>query len=248
MIESRNNEKLKIVRSLLERSSAREKLDAFVIEGIKLFREAPPERLREVYVSSSFRKAHPEIEATEVSDGVFDKISDVKTPQGILAVVKRRFAAEEELLREGGFLVVLEGIQDPGNLGTIIRTGEGAGIAGVIMDENTADPYSPKTVRASMGSVFRVPFCRVKETASLPERLKNTGFTLYAADARSEHSVAYDTLVFSKKSAVFIGNEAKGLRQDTLKSADVRVHIPMKGKLESLNAAVSASLLMYKAL
>ncbi|MCR4908568.1 MAG: RNA methyltransferase [Lachnospiraceae bacterium] len=234
------------MRSLLERGSAREKLDAFVIEGIKLYGEAPKERLLEVYVSASFHASYPEIEAEVVSDPVFERLSDVKTPQGILAVAKRSFADPAELMKSR-LLIVLEGIQDPGNLGTILRTGEGAGVGGIIMDAETADPFSPKTVRSSMGSIFRVPFCRLKETLSLAERLKSAGYTLYAADARSEKSVSFEKLPFTEKSAVFIGNEAKGLKKETLEKADVRVHIPMKGQLESLNAAVAAALIMYKA-
>ncbi len=246
MIESRSNPRIKKIRSLLERSDVREKLDAFVIEGIKLFEEAPEDRLRETYFSSAFHRSHPEIPGEEVQDDLFGRLSDVKTPQGILAVVDRCESRKETLLN-GGTLMVLEGIQDPGNLGTILRTGEGAGISGVIMDMASADPYSPKAVRASMGSVFRVPFCRISGTEELTGLLRKAGYTLFAADARSEKSRDFSETVFPENSAIFIGNEGRGLKEETMEQCDVRVHIPMRGQLESLNAAVSAALLMYRA-
>ena len=138
---------------------------------------------------------------------------------------------------------MLEGLQDPGNLGTILRTGEAAGISGLIMDENTADIYSPKVVRSTMGSIFRVPFIRVDSAAGLVPRLKEAGYTICSASL--EGSISLEKAHFKKDSVLVIGNEGSGISGQLTDLSDMAVRIPMEGKVESLNAAVSASILMY---
>ena len=246
LIESPGNPNIKRVRALLEKNRTRDKENAFVIEGTRIFNETPRELLREVYVSESFYKNNPLSDIEKlfiVKDEIFRKLSDVRTPQGILAVVGRLGCTTEDVL-SGGLVIMLEGLQDPGNLGTILRTGEAAGIAGVIMDENTADIYSPKVVRSTMGSIFRVPFIRVKSLPELIPQIKQEGFTLYAAALKGSRSV--DKIKFEKNSVIIIGNEGNGISAKLMELADHSVRIPMEGKVESLNAAVSASILMYR--
>ena len=245
LIESQSNPNIKKVRALLDKHRARDREDAFVIEGIRMFNETPREILREVYVSESFFKKNPlnNIEKLYiVKDELFRKLSDVKTPQGVLAVAARMHYRTEDILK-GGLVIILEGLQDPGNLGTIIRTGEAAGIAGVIMDENTADIYSTKVVRSTMGSIFRVPFIRTGSVVGLVPEIKDRGYTIYSASLEGSRSV--EEIRFKKASAIVIGNEGSGISPELVALSDHTVRIPMEGRVESLNAAVSAAILMY---
>ena len=245
LIESLGNPNIKKVRALLDKHRARDKEDAFIIEGIRMFNETPREILREVYVSESFFKKNP-ISGIEklyiVKDELFRRLSDVKTPQGVLAVVGRIHHSLGDILR-GGPVIILEGLQDPGNLGTILRTGEAAGIAGVIMDANTADIYSPKVVRSTMGSIYRVPFIRVISVSGLVPDIKRKGYTIYSASLEGSRSV--EEICFKRDSAIVIGNEGSGISPELMGLSDFAVRIPMEGKVQSLNAAVSAAILMY---
>jgi TrmH family RNA methyltransferase len=142
-------------------------------------------------------------------------------------------------------LVLLENLQDPGNLGTILRTGEGAGITGVIMSGGTVDIYNPKVIRATMGSIFRVPFIYVERLTDVFGQLGEKGIRIYAAHLDGKNY--YDSFSFAGGTAFLIGNEGNGLERETADRADAYLKIPMEGRVESLNAAVAASLLMYEA-
>jgi TrmH family RNA methyltransferase len=143
------------------------------------------------------------------------------------------------------FLMILESIQDPGNLGTIIRAGEGAGITGVIMDDATADIYNPKVIRSTMGSVCRVPFVYTSDLKGTLKNLKAQGVRLYAAHLEGRNN--YEKEDYTVDTGFLIGNEGNGLTEETSALADALVKIPMMGKVESLNAAVAASILMFEA-
>lgn len=174
-------------------------------------------------------------------------MSDTQTPQGILALVRQHAFRTEDLLAAPGpaFLMVLENIQDPGNLGTILRAGEGAGITGVLMSETTADIYNPKVIRSTMGSVFRVPFVYTEDLPASLKALKAGGVRLYAAHLNGRNN--YEKEDYTVDTGFLVGNEANGLTDETAALADACVKIPMKGKVESLNAAVAASVLMFEA-
>ena len=139
----------------------------------------------------------------------------------------------------------LEDIQDPGNLGTIFRTAEAAGAAGIIMSSGTADIYNPKTIRSTMGSIYRMPFLYVKDFAPVLEQLGKRGIRTYAAHLQG--SGEYTAQDYRKGCAFLIGNEGKGLTKELAQSADARIKISMSGEVESLNAAVSAAVLMFEA-
>jgi TrmH family RNA methyltransferase len=180
-----------------------------------------------------------------VSDSVFSAMSDTRTPQGILSVIRMpEYSVEQMLDSEHTLLLILENIQDPGNLGTMLRTGEGAGITGVIVSGDTVDLYNPKTVRSTMGSIYRIPYLVAQDWEGTLRAVKDKGVTLYAAHLQG--SVVYDEPDYTKASAFLIGNEGNGLTDATAALADARVRIPMAGQVESLNAAVSASLLTYE--
>ena len=139
--------------------------------------------------------------------------------------------------------VILEDIQDPGNLGTILRTGEGAGVSAVIMSRGCVDIYNPKTIRSTMGSIYRVPFMYTDDLPGTIDRIKAAGVSVYAAHLKGEKY--YDEISYDK-AAFLIGNEGNGLKEETANLADTYIKIPMEGRVESLNAAIATSVLMYE--
>ena len=254
MITSTSNQQMKTIVQLNKKAKARRELRAFIVEGIKMFRETPPELLQRVYVSEQFFENEENytcltksgINYELVSNSVFAHISDTNTPQGILAVVRQPVYEFSDLLQgERTRLLVLEDIQDPGNLGTMFRTGEGAGLTGIIMSRDTVDLFLPKTVRATMGSIYRMPFYVTEDLHGAITALRDAGIHTYAAHLRGEKY--YDELDFTGPTAFLIGNEGNGLKQETADLADTYLKIPMEGKLESLNAAMAAGILMYEA-
>ncbi len=228
----------------MDNPRSRREEGAFIAEGPRLFSEIPGDLLLSVYLSESFREKNPEISGEVVSDKAFKRLSDTKTPQGILALVKIPEYSLSDLFRgEKGLYIICEGLQDPGNLGTILRTGEAAGLRCLIADRDTVDVYSPKVVRSTMGAVFRVPCIYTDDLPSLIGRMKEEGISVYAADLKG--SEEYQKTDYKKRSAFLIGNEGRGLSQKISDMSDKKIKIPMKGRVESLNAAVSAALLMY---
>lgn len=253
MITSSANAKVKNVMNLVKKAKARKLSSLFVAEGLRIFREIPRDMIDSLFVSESFLKEESRKKLVEglpfevVSDDVFVAMSDTQTPQGILALVRQFSYKMEDLQTKDSpaFLMILEGIQDPGNLGTIIRAGEGAGITGVIMDDATADIYNPKVIRSTMGSVCRVPFVYTNDLKGTLKNLKAQGVRLYAAHLEGRNN--YEKEDYTVDTGFLIGNEGNGLTEETSALADALVKIPMMGKVESLNAAVAASILMFEA-
>ena len=254
MVKSTSNGQVKNIIQLQKKTRVRRQQGLFVTEGIRMFREAPEELISGIYVSESFsgdpqRRKLLEGRRYEVlSDPVFSRVSDTKTPQGILCLMKMPDHDPARFLEDiapGSLWLVLENVQDPGNLGAMFRTGEGAGISGVIMDRNTVDIYNPKTIRSTMGSVFRVPFSIADSLPDAVNLLKKRGIRTYGAHL--EGSVCYDEPDYTGGAAFLIGNEGNGLTEELAALADQKIHIPMEGRLESLNAAMAAGILMYEA-
>ena len=258
MITSTSNQQVKHLVQLQNKAKLRDEEGMFVLEGKKVFdelRKYRPEFLVMTYLSESFYKQITESEPEYLdgipyeilADNVFKEAAETVTPQGILAIVKQPKYDLQELLqgREQDKLrfIFLENLRDPGNLGTILRTAEGAGMNGVILSKGSVDIFNPKVIRSTMGSVFRVPFLYVEDTLATMQLLQDNGVKLYAAYLSG--SEQYDKVAYADRSAIMIGNEANGLLPETAAAADVRVRIPMAGELESLNAAVAAAILMY---
>ncbi len=248
------NKQVKELAAWNRKSKARKEDGVFIVEGSKMFLEAPIERIRNVYVSESFFATdvcRHKMEKTGyeiVPDETFKKISDTMTPQGILCVMERMEYTLSDLLRkEKPTLMVLEDLQDPGNLGTIMRTGEGAGIDGIIMTKGCVDIYNPKTIRSTMGSLYRVPFLYTDNLEEMILSLKNRGIQFYAAHLKGTNF--YDELDYTQAlgTAFMIGNEGNGLKEETADLADCYLKIPMEGQVESLNAAIASAVLMYEA-
>lgn len=252
MITGSSNQQMKNIAMLMKKAKARKEQGLFVVEGRKMAAEVPREWLAATYVSENFLR-EPEAEQLlcdreyeVVADSVFKGISDTKTPQGILCLVRMPEYALTDLLQgERTHLLILESIQDPGNLGTMMRTGEGAGITGIVMNQTTVDLFNPKTIRATMGSIYRVPFFVSENLSETITCLKQQGVSVYAAHLKGK--MQYDEPSYLGGSAFLIGNEGNGLTDQTAAFADHYIRIPMEGKVESLNAAISASLLMYEA-
>ncbi len=251
MITSTANAKVKNIIALQKKARERRTQGLFIAEGLRLVSEAPADRVQEVYISESFAAEHAEVReqyaACEVlSDALFAKISDTHTPQGILALLRMPSYERAQLLRaKRPLLLVLENIQDPGNLGTMLRTGEGAGVTGVLMNRETVDIFSPKVVRSTMGSIYRVPFYITEDLPGELGRIRQAGVKLYAAHLQG--TAAYDAPDYRDAAGFLIGNEGNGLTAETSACADTYIRIPMEGQVESLNAAVSAALLLYEA-
>lgn len=264
MITSTANQQVKRLIQLQNKGKLRDEEGVFVLEGKKVFdelRKYRPEFLVMTYLSESFYKQITETEPEYLegvpyeilADNVFKEAAETVTPQGILAVVKQPKYELEELLRKSADgiseaevplrFIFLENLRDPGNLGTILRTAEGAGMTAVILSKGSVDIFNPKVIRSTMGSIFRVPFLYVEDTVATMKLLQKHEVKLYAAYLSG--SEEYDKISYANRSAIMIGNEANGLLNETAEAADVRVRIPMAGELESLNAAVAAAILMY---
>ncbi len=259
--QTMTNAKVKQIMQWQKKSKERRKDKVFLVEGLKMFEEAPPECILEVYLSESMdrklkgsadqkdKELYCKVVKTRfdvISDDLFAKISDTQTPQGILSVLKQPDYSLERLLEcENPLFVILENLQDPGNLGTILRTGEGAGITGVIMNNGTVDIFNPKTIRATMGSIYRVPFIYVESLPDTIEKLHQRGVHTYAAHLQGKDY--FQSLSFQEPTVFLIGNEGNGLTKETADLAEKYLKIPMEGKVESLNAAVATALLSYEA-
>lgn len=251
MITSVTNTRMKEVAALIQKAKERRETGLFVVEGSRMFEEIPDAMLKQVLVSETYLQKYGATEKLQrssyevISDEVAGKLSDTKTPQGILAVVRQKKYELVDMLHSNPMLLLLEDIQDPGNLGTMMRAGEGAGITGIVMTRNTVDLYNPKTIRSTMGSIFRVPFLYTNSLSDIVKELKENQISIYAAHLKGTKS--YDQYQLTKGSAFMIGNEGNGLQENTACLADGYMKIPMLGEVESLNAGVAASLLLYEA-
>ena len=209
------------------------------------------ERVRKAYFSESYWKEtyekgnQPVVPYEIVADSVFDAMAETVTPQGVLAIVEMPEYSLEQMIEKAGTLLLLEDLQDPGNLGTMLRTAEAAGVAGVILSKKSVDVYNPKVIRSTMGAVYRVPFLYVEDFIGLLCSLKEQKVRLLAAHLQGTKS--FDKADYRGKVGILIGNEANGLSDEVSDLAEEKVIIPMAGNVESLNAAVAGALLMYEA-
>ena len=179
-----------------------------------------------------------------VTEKVFSGITDVTNPQGILAVIGKNTDINEIDYNQNLFLV-LDNIQDPGNMGTILRTADSVNLKQIIVAKGTADCYNPKVVRSTMGAIFRVKVIECEDLKKVLKEMKKRKIKVYATDLQTDKSI-YD--VDYQKSAIIIGNEANGVSRDILELADEKIKIPMIGKTESLNAAVATGIILYEAI
>ena len=267
MITSASNPKIKHVSNLISSKKERVASGTFVIEGTKVFLEAPIEDIVEVYISENFDERlyggdeyklsgvmldiFQKLKETGyevVTDTLFKKMSDTVTPQGILCIIKitkRSITDFVSAYANKAFkIVALEGLQDPGNMGTIVRTAEAAGVDLILAGANTVDVYSSKVVRSTMGSIFRVPIIYTDDLYKDIDFIKSENVKVYAAHLKGKTS--YSEVSYSDRVMILIGNEGRGLTDEASSMADTLVKIPMQGQVESLNASVAAAILMYE--
>lgn len=249
MITSTTNEKVKLVKALFQRKTRQEK-GLFIVEGVRLAEEAYRARLKPefvLYTSDLSERGQQLVKhwhgsgavCLEVTAGVMKACTETETPQGILAVLP---FVDRILPLRPTLSVVVDGVRDPGNLGTLLRTAAAAGADEVLLAPGTVDVYNPKVVRAGMGAHFYLPIAAMTWPA-ISARL--TGVQIWLADANGEQP--YTAIDWTLPSALIIGGEAEGASPDALKLASGRARIPMHNKIESLNAAVSAAVILFEA-
>ena len=254
-LTSKDNPQIKNAVKFKKSAKFRKQSGCFIAEGVRVCVDAylSGAVIDAFFVTEAAKNKNPgEFEKLDgyalntymISPELFALISDTQTPQGFLCVIKRLDKSEEfDTIKNGGKFLALENIQDPNNLGTILRTAEAFGVSGVILTSDCCDVYNPKVVRGSMGAVFRLPMI---ETDSLPEFFAdNTGLKTYASVVDGSAEKVTD-VVFEEPCAVVIGNEGNGITQMTADSCGKKITIPMNGKAESLNASVAAAVLIWE--
>ena len=249
-------EEIKSVKQLQKSSKVRKEAGAYVVEGLRGVSELPKEKIRKIYLSASMAEGKKDdpylkkildfgLEPEILKDSILEEISATKTPQGVLAVVEMlHYTLDDVIQGEAPMLLLLENLQDPGNVGTMFRLAQGAGVAGLILCGDTADPYNPKVVRAGMGAVQKVPWVAAEDGVTMVRKLQEQGIRCYAAHLSGDSFYKAD---YRGGSCFLIGNEGKGLTGAITEACEGKIRIPMEGGLESLNAATAATVLVYEA-
>ena len=253
VISSKDNEFIKHVKKLKDKKY-RDMNQEFVIEGIKLLREAIEENadIKQIVICDNCLNSDvipkelmyeiAKYECVYVTEKIFRTITDVNTPQGLLAIIGRN-STENEINYNQDIIVALDDIQDPGNLGTILRTIDSIGLNQILVSKGTADCYNPKVVRSTMGAIFRVKIIECDNLEKTLQEARNHQYKVIVTSLQTENSV-YD-IKYNKK-VVVIGNEANGVSAEIQNLADEKIKIPMLGKTESLNASVATGIVLYE--
>lgn len=242
-IESIHNDIIKLIVSLKEKKNRDEK-SLFVVEGFKQVSEIPKDwKIKFVLVTEKYKDFNTD-KLYITTEKIFKKISDTQTPQEILAVVEKKKFDKETVLSNKGIFVVIDKLQDPGNIGTIIRTAESFGCKGIFISKNSADVYSDKVVRSTMGAIFNIPIVQECDIVSLVQLMKQRQIKTYAFSLDTNNMLS--TFKFENNVALIIGNESKGINKNVLDIVDDKIKIDMRGKSQSLNAAVACSVAIYE--
>jgi TrmH family RNA methyltransferase len=257
VLENPRSPRVRAVAKLTKRS-ARQETGLFLLEGPQATREAlayRPESVVEVFATPSAMERHPDVrdairdaalEVVFTTEAVIDSMADTVTPQGIIAVARQTPTAVRDVFAASPKLVVIcEEVRDPGNLGTIIRAADAAGADAVILTGRTVDPYNPKVVRASTGSLFHVPVTVGVDLTLVVDLAHSAGLQVIAADVGGSDFLESRALL-SRPTAWLFGNEARGLEEDDLALVDLSLRLPIYGAAESLNLATAASVCLYE--
>ena len=253
VISSKDNEFIKHVKKLKDKKY-RDINQEFVIEGIKLIREAIEENadIKQIIICDNCLNSDvipkelmyeiAKYECVYVTEKIFRTITDVNTPQGLLAIIGRN-STENEINYNQDIIVALDDIQDPGNLGTILRTVDSIGLNQILVSKGTADCYNPKVVRSTMGAIFRIKIIECDNLTTTLQEARYHQYKVIVTSLQTENSV-YD-IKYNKK-VVVMGNEANGVSAEIQNLADEKIKIPMLGKTESLNASVATGIVLYE--
>ena len=257
-ITSPSNTKIKDIKSLY-RKKDRWDNRLFIIEGIKIVEECIDNNypLENIIFSEEllnikggnrlFNKIKDYENLINIPLKLFKEISDTENPQWIMATAKFRENYIEEVYDlNNPILLLLEEIQDPGNMGTIIRTADAFNIDGIIITTGSVDIYNPKVVRSTMGSIFRTPIYHISNKLETVERLKNCGYKIYSTSLEAKKYI--QEIDFNKGSVILIGNESQGISKEISSLANELIKIPIPGNAESLNASIASSIIMYEAM
>lgn len=250
-IESKENNLFKNTKKLKERKN-RNKNNKYIIEGFRLVQEAFKAKVDIDYLivtEDSVGKIDEfllnyitsDIKIYKISENLFKELISTETPQGILAVVNMNIMS---LRPDGSFYLLCDKLQDPGNLGTIIRTAHAAGVQGIVLTKGTVDIYNEKTIRSTMGSIFYMPIHYDNDDLTLVNSLKEDGFNLVVTSLDTDKN--FFDINLKGKVLLTVGNEGNGVSSEVLELADTKVKIPMPGNAESLNVAIAASVIMYE--
>jgi len=254
IIKSKDNGKIRCVRSLSSKKG-RDEENAFIVEGIKFIKEAIGEKAHikslvfneNTLIKTQTKEIYDfalksEIEIIICQDNVFKTVADTMSSQGVIAVINRK--KNTKTIDDFKFAIMCDRIQDPGNLGTIIRTADAFGPAAVILNKGCADEYNPKVVRASAGAIFRVPFIHSDSDKEMLNQLKESGYLIISTVVDSEHS--FEDIDMNEKICVVVGNEGQGVSREIAESSHMGVTIKMTGLSESLNASIAAGISIYE--
>ncbi len=257
LITSRSNPLIKQYVKLCSSKTERKELGLFTIEGIKLCLEAFTEqvKIKTLLVTQKALDKYADmlkpildagVEAFLISDDVVGKISDTKTPQGVFGICKvLDNTLEMDKIYNGGNYICLCQLQDPANLGAILRTAEALGVDGVLLSSDSCDIYNPKSVRSTMGSLFRMPIMITQDTAKFLSQITANGVNTYAAVV-DKNAKPLSDVKFTSPSVVCIGNEGNGLSKNVVDACKTAITIKMKGRAESLNASMAAGIIMHE--
>lgn len=252
-ITSKDNELIKHIRKLKDKKY-RDESNEYVVEGVKLVEEAVKEnaKIKQIIVCEDTTRTYEipthimleiaKYECISVSDKIFNIITQVTNPQGIMAIIEKN-AQNAKIDYTQDIIVVLDDVQDPGNLGTILRTVDSIGLNQIIVSKGTADAFNSKVVRSTMGAIFRIKIIEVENLAQAIKEMRKHNFKLMVTSLQTKNSI-YD-IDFYKK-IIVIGNEANGVSKEIQDMADEKAKIPMLGRTESLNASVAAGVVMYE--
>lgn len=253
-IHSKDNKTLKHAISLQQRKN-RQKYSEYLVEGIRLTRDLiSKNNIVKVLIKES-KSLHPEIKGFIenhkhdvtifiVQDPLFEKIEGTVNTQGIMGIAKKHTYDLESISITDGLYLAIDGVQDPGNLGTIIRTSVAAGVKGIFLLKGTVDVYNEKCVRSTMSALHNIPIYEDVSLSSLYDVIKDNKITTYATSL--EESKSYDTVTYAKRTMIIVGNEGNGISDEVLNMAEHRISIPMYGPIESLNVSIATALCLYK--
>ena len=253
VITSKDNELVKHIRKLKDKKY-RDESNEFIIEGTNLIEEAVKEKakIKKVIICENTTKTYEmptnirleiaKYECIYVSEKIFNLITQVTNPQGIMAIVEKK-AKEDEIDYTQDLIVMLDDIQDPGNLGTILRTIDSIGLKQIIVSKETADAFNPKVVRSTMGAIFRIKIIESENLIYTIKNIKKHHFKLIVTSLQTDNTI-YD-INYNKK-IIVIGNEGNGVSKEIQDMADEKIKIPMLGKTESLNASVATGIVLYE--
>ncbi|MDO5564142.1 MAG: RNA methyltransferase [Eubacteriales bacterium] len=248
IISSKNNIKIKEIKMIRDLSSYRKEKNLIFLEGERLINDTPIDLIKEIYIDENYKNKIPKIGKENVfiiKNNITNYISDTKNPQGIIAIARKPIMNYNNIFTsEFKNILILNSIKDPGNMGSIIRTSEASGISCIIIDKESVDYLSPKVIRSSMSSIFRVKIFETDNLINCILKLKKIKYDIYATDLNAKEY--YDEINYSNNNAIVIGSEANGIDKKIMELCNKKIKIDMCGNIESLNASIATAIILFE--